>query len=135
MAMLFSVPDHIDSLSDKANLSLAFGYLTSRLCAEERTRTVHPDGRNENVAEHSLMLVKVAVALAEKYYPNLNSGKVAIYASLHDDVEAYVGDTPTDHIANHSPTDKKQREAEALHQLEKEFSDITPAYVNHVKTY
>ena len=135
MTMLFHIPEPIPELSDKANLSLSLGYLTSRLCEEERTRTVHQDGRNENVAEHSLMLVKVAVALAEEYYPNLDSGKVAIYASLHDDVEAYVGDTPTDQIAKHNPEVKKQREARALNQLGAEFGRISQSYVNHVKIY
>lgn len=135
MDFKFSVPVPIPTLSDTANIALAFGYLVSRLASEERTRTVHPDGRNENVAEHSLMLVKVATVIAELYYPQLDSGRVAIFASLHDDVEAYVGDTPTDSIARHDATEKKQREERALEQISHEFASISSRYVQHVQAY
>lgn len=122
-------------LSHQAQLARMFGILSGQLVAEHRTRTIHPDGRRENVAEHSLMLVKVAIALAEEYYPGLDAGKIAIFASLHDDLEAYVGDTPTDSIAQHDPAEKKKREAAGLSRLVQDFSGVSPSYVSHMEEY
>ena len=135
MELKFSLPSKNKELSEKAWAARVFGALSSRLVTEERTGTVHPDGRNENVAEHSLMLVKVAIALGELHYPTLDSGKIAIFASLHDDVEAYVGDTPTDIISGHDPKEKKEREAAGLEQLCRDFAAINPRYVERVKEY
>ncbi|HET7630108.1 MAG TPA: HD domain-containing protein [Candidatus Saccharimonadales bacterium] len=131
----FERPEMVDGLSTPANLAIAIGAIASRLVREERTRTNHPDGRLENVAEHSLMLVKVAVALAQEFYPDLDAGKVAIAAANHDDVEAYVGDTPTDRINGNDLTSKAEREAIGLHQLTKEYGDLAPTYVKAVGQY
>ena len=135
MNFLFRKPPTDNRLSNQANLAVAFGALSSRLVQELRTRTIHPDGRSENVAEHTLMLVKVATSLAQEYYSELDAGRVAIYASLHDDVEAYVGDTPTDSIAKHNSDDKKQREEAGLMQLTSEFKPVAPAYVRYATEY
>lgn len=132
---LFQKPYHDDRLSNQANLAIAIGALSSRLVNELRTRTVHPDNRRENVAEHTLMLVKVSISLAQEYYPDLDPGKVAIFASLHDDVEAYVGDTPTDSVAQHDPDAKKKREEAGLKKLISEYSVVAPMYVQGIKEY
>lgn len=116
-------------------MAIAFGALSSRLVNEPRTRVVHPDGRRENVAEHTLMLIKVATVLAQEKYPELDAGKVAIYASLHDDVEAYVGDTPTDTVAKHDAQSKKEREALGLVQLSWEYKSSAPKYVQLLSEY
>jgi len=132
----FTAPAREDDLSEQANLAVGIGAMASRLVAEERTRCVHPDGRAENVAEHSLMLVKVAVALAGRFYPHLDAGKVAIYAAGHDDVEAYVGDTPTD-LVNGMPdfTAKEAREKAGLAALVAEYASIAPDYAATIETY
>lgn len=135
MKFLFSKPMPTTGLSEQANLTIAVGALSSRLVQELRTRTVHPDGRSENVAEHTLMLVKVAISLAQEYYPGLDAGKIAIYASLHDDVEAYVGDTPTDSIARHNSDVKREREDAGLKQLTGEYQSVAPSYVHCLKEY
>lgn len=88
----FERPPYIESISEAANVAFAMGAVASRLVAEERTRCNHPDGRAENVAEHSFMLAKVAPELAILLYPKLDPGLVARFAIVHDDVEAYVGD-------------------------------------------
>lgn len=132
---LFTRPAEVPELGMPLNVVLAVGSLASRMVQEERTRTIHPDGRSENVAEHSYMLAKVAVALADEMYPWLDRGKVALYALAHDDVEAYVGDTPTDSIANHDQALKELREALGLQQLTAEFSGIAPGYVADVNNY
>jgi 5'-deoxynucleotidase YfbR-like HD superfamily hydrolase len=132
---LFERPPYVGSLSKEVNIILAHGSLASRLTAEQRTRTYHPDGRRENVAEHGFMLAKVAVALADELYPWLDRGKVAIYSIDHDDVEAYVGDTPTDSIAGHDKDEKKRREAFGEDRLVSEYVELSPGYVQDVVEY
>lgn len=134
-SFLYAIPEWIDELSRPANVAVASGSLASRLVRELRTRTVHPDGRRENVSEHSLMLAKVAYALACEAHPHLDRGKVVIYAILHDDVEAYVGDTPTDRITPSGRAEKKLREARGLRQLVHEFSSLLPEYTVYVSLY
>lgn len=134
-AFLYAVPSYDNSLSHAANVAIATGSLASRLVREERTRTIHPDGRRENVSEHSHMLAKVAYALASDMYPRLDRGKVMLYATLHDDVEAYVGDTPTDRITADERNKKRHREQAGIEQLVNEWTSIAPEYAVHVSLY
>lgn len=108
---LFTIPAVNDNLSSGAKLSIQMGALAGSLVTVERTRVIHPDGRAENDAEHSFMLAKVAPELANELYPELDDNLVARFAILHDDVEAYVGDTPTDALADldQSPKDALER--------------------------
>lgn len=131
---LFTGPDWENELSDGANTALQMGAFASRLVQIERTRTNHLDGRAENVAEHSLMLAKVAPELASCLYPELDENLVARFATVHDDVEAYVGDTATDILANLDPAAKEAREAEGLSQLASEYAHL-PGYVKLVEQY
>jgi len=132
---LFTIPAYDETLSRAANIAVASGALASRLVAEQRTRTTHPDGRRENVSEHSHMLAKVAYALACNMYPRLDRGKVVMYAILHDDVEAYVGDTPTDRITSEERMAKKERETLGARQLMTEFETLMPEYAVSVAKY
>lgn len=135
MQFLFHLPELEEGLSEKARDVIYFASLAERLAEEQRKRVAHLSGRPENVSEHSLMLVKVSVALAQKYYSKLDVGKVAQYAACHDDVEAYVGDTPTGEWCNTDYEAKESLEAEGLQQLKHDFSDLFPAYVDTVKAY
>lgn len=132
---LYAVPPYDHDLSHQANVAIASGSMASRLVQEQRSRTVHPDGRNENVSEHSHMLSKVAYALACDMYPQLDRGKVVLYATLHDDVEAYVGDTPTHSISREDRAAKMQRERAALAQLIAEWTPIAPEYAVSTAQY
>jgi 5'-deoxynucleotidase YfbR-like HD superfamily hydrolase len=131
---LFAIPEVSDLLSAGAKTAIQIGALAGGLVAVERTRCIHPDGRAENVAEHSLMLAKVAPELADLLYPNLNANLVARFALLHDDVEVYVGDTPTDMLANADPAYKEIREAEGAEQLAKDYAGV-PNYVKLLHQY
>jgi 5'-deoxynucleotidase YfbR-like HD superfamily hydrolase len=133
--VFFKKPEYDDRVSAPVNLAIAMGAMASRLAREERTRTHHPDGRSENVAEHALMLVKVATRLAREYYPHLDSGLIAVLSADHDDVEAYVGDTATDRISDSERHAKHEREAHGLSLLQQEYVDISPSYVNDVTSY
>lgn len=131
---LFEVPTVEEHLSRGARVALYMGALASRLVEIDRTRCIHPDQRAENVAEHSLMLSKVAPELARVLYPELDENLVARFGGVHDDVEAYVGDTPTDIIAGHDRVTKEEIEALGLKQLAKEFAHI-PSYVDIIRRY
>lgn len=132
---LYAVPPYDHSLSHQANVAIATGSLASRLVREERSRVTHPDDRPENVSEHSHMLAKVAYALACDMYPALDRGKIVLYATLHDDVEAYVGDTPTHSITEGERAAKKERERTGLDQLVSEWTPIVPEYAVHASLY
>jgi 5'-deoxynucleotidase YfbR-like HD superfamily hydrolase len=77
--------------------------------------------RYENDAEHSFSLSLIGSALAKKI--GLNPGKVALYATYHDLLEIYSGDT--------SLWDKKgyetkiQREKDAIVRIKKDFNDFS----------
>lgn len=128
------MPKLSDKLSSGAVVAIQMGSLSSRQVANKRTRVEHPGGRAENVAEHSLMLAKVAPELSRVLYPNLDENLVARYSTLHDDIEAYVGDTPTDILANLDEAAKEKLEAKGLKQLINEHSHM-PGYVELVVSY
>ena len=133
-SFLYTIPDNDNKLSEAANITIQMGALASRQVQTLRSRTYHPDGRLENVAEHSFMLSKVAPELASMLYPELDANLVARFAAVHDDVEAYVGDTPTDMIAGHDPATKIKLEAAGLAQLLKEYKQI-PSFIKLIKAY
>lgn len=131
---LFTIPSTNERLSDGARAALQIGAFASRLVLVERTRCNHPDGRAENVAEHSLMLAKVAPELASLLYPDLDESLVARYAIVHDDLEGYVGDTPTDMLSTLNQQTKDEIEAAGLRKLAEEYSHI-PSFVKLVSEY
>ena len=128
LSFQYAAPSYDHNLSHAANVAIASGSMASRLVQETRTRALHPDGRRENVSEHSHMLAKVAYTLAAEMYPQLDRGKVVIYAVMHDDVEAYVGDTPTFQISPKQREAKRRREQAGLEQLTRDFALLMPEY-------
>lgn len=132
---LFRKPQKIPELTDRSNLVIAVAALCERLASEERTYVDHADGRPENVAEHCFLLTKVAVLLADAYYPDLDYGKIALYAMVHDDVEAYAGDTSTDPTSNVDYAEKHQRETYALEQLITDYKPLSDTYSGYVASY
>jgi 5'-deoxynucleotidase YfbR-like HD superfamily hydrolase len=134
LVFLFGIQPTNPELSEGANISLQIGAIATRQTQNERTRCIHQDGRPENVAEHSFMLAKVAPELAVLLYPELDENLVARLSTLHDDLEAYVGDTPTDSLSDLDLTPKEILEVHALRQLSKEYAHI-PSYVRLVQVY
>lgn len=129
----FTIPQVEGTLTHAAQVAIEIGAVASAQVQNLRTRTNHPDGRPENVAEHSFMLSKVAPELAAQLYPDLDQNLVARFATVHDDVEVYVGDMPTDILAN-TPLDKEQIEAFGAAKLLKEYAHI-PSYCDIIKKY
>lgn len=133
-SFLFEMPTILEDVTDGARVAIQVSSLATRLVQVERTRCGHVDGRAENDAEHALMLSKVAPELARLLYPNLDENLVARFASLHDDLEAYVGDMPTDLIADCDDSKKEELEKVALGQLIRDFGHI-PSYCQRVIEY
>lgn len=130
----YSIPKADKDLSDISKIILELGAISEQLTKEERFLVDHISGRAENDAEHSHMLSRIAPIIAMRFYMQLDAGLTSIFATIHDDVEAYVGDTPN-HLNNDDIiTDKKARENPGLVQLLKEHSHISE-YTKLVKDY
>lgn len=133
-AFLFQAPDRLESASDEAHSVLQLAALAGRLALEDRTNVAHTTGRAENVAEHSFMLAIVAPVLAEEFYPKLDANLVTRFATIHDAVEAYVGDTPTLRVDDTMLQEKYAREERGVAQLIKEFAWL-PSFTKFIQDY
>jgi 5'-deoxynucleotidase YfbR-like HD superfamily hydrolase len=134
MELLFSAPPNDPAHTEACNQILQIGALANRLAQEKRTHITHSDGRAENVAEHTYMLCRIALHLATSLYPQLSLADVALFANLHDDLEAYVGDTPTHEETASMCESKAAREAVALQQAREDFAHI-PSYIAMLTAY
>lgn len=133
-ATAFQLPTKPFNASDIAYTALQLAALSSRLALEERTLVNHITGRAENVAEHSFMLALVAPAIAEMYYPDLDANLIGRFATIHDAVEAYVGDTATHIISSKELEQKASREAEGLKRLKNNFAAL-PNFLRLIEQY
>lgn len=98
--------------------------------------TFHEDGkRPESDTDHTVMLSVCACALAQKLYPDLDLGKVAQFAIVHDLVEAYAMDTDSFGLSPEGKQTKEKREHEAYLRIEKEFKDVFPWVHKTIGTY
>ncbi len=130
----FQPPVRLPGMSDIAYTALQLATLSSRLALEDRTLVHHLTGRPENVAEHSAMLAIVAPGIAELYYPHLDANLISRFASIHDAVEAYVGDTSTHAITAAGLKAKAAREQQGLDRLRIDFASM-PGVVKLIEQY
>jgi 5'-deoxynucleotidase YfbR-like HD superfamily hydrolase len=130
----FHLPARLPGMSDIAYMALQLAALSSRLALENRTLVNHITGRPENVAEHSNMLAIVAPGIAEVYYPQLDANLISRFASIHDAIEAYAGDTATHNITDEGLKEKAAREAEGLACFKKDFAAM-PGIVRIIEQY
>jgi len=81
--------------------------------------TFHEDGvRPETDSDHTVMLAVMACDFAP---PELNRGRIAEFAIVHDLVEGYAGDAQTLTIDAAGKAAKADREHEALNRILSEF--------------
>lgn len=87
----------------------------------ERTIPIPTDKvrRMENDAEHSWSVAMLACSLASAIDPSLDVGKISQYATVHDLVEVYAGDTSVWHDKEFLET-KEEREKQALEKIRSE---------------
>jgi len=121
-------PNDVDAVLELGRLSLAFGRV-DRI-------TYHEDGVTpESDADHTVMLGLVACAFAARHLPNLDLGRIAQYALVHDLVEVYAGDTPTLRISAHQKAVKRERERLALERIGREFALRLPWLPDMIHRY
>jgi putative hydrolase of HD superfamily len=118
----------VEAVIDLGRLALAFGRV-DRI-------TYHEDGVTpESDTDHTVMLGLVACAFAARHLPDLDLGKVAQYALVHDLVEVYAGDTPTLRISADEKAAKRGRERLALERIEREFALRLPWLPDTIHRY
>lgn len=71
-------------------------------------------GHYETDGGHTLHLQFTSVLYAAKYHPELDIGKVSLYALVHDFIELYTGDVNSLQITEASLKNKQQNEKVAL---------------------
>lgn len=131
---LFELSEPRVGVSKLAQATIHLAEIAERIANEDRTLVDHASGRPENVAEHSNMLSIVSAAIAEEFFPDFDQNLVARYASVHDLIEAYVGDTPTHNISVQAQLNKDQLEKLGLERLKQEFVHL-PKFVAFVESY
>jgi putative hydrolase of HD superfamily len=98
--------------------------------------TLHEDGVTpESDTDHTVMVAMCSCALASKLYPNLDVGKVAQFATIHDLVEVYAGDTTTFNISAEDRKEKEEREEHALKRIKSELDDVYPWISKTIEEY
>lgn len=99
--------------------------------------TRHEDGeRPESDTDHTVMLGLIATALADRFAPELDRGRVAEFALVHDLVEAYAGDTNTFGFGGDtSATDKDAREQAAFERIAEEVGTELPWVTRTIEEY
>jgi 5'-deoxynucleotidase YfbR-like HD superfamily hydrolase len=96
--------------------------------------TTHEDGqRRETDTDHTVMLGVIACAFASSCGLDLDIGKVAQFALVHDLVEAYAGDTNT--LLSGEDASKAAREAEAFGRIDKDFAESLPWLPKTIAAY
>jgi putative hydrolases of HD superfamily len=107
----------VDEIYHLTRLALTFGTI--------RRGVAHPDGHRETDTDHTVSLTWLACSLARSFYPDLDLGKIAVYASVHDAVEIYAGDTYAVTAGEAELAVKKHREEDALHRLAQELRELS----------
>lgn len=124
----FSVSkETIEKTIELGNLILAFGLV-------ERA-THHPSSeQRETDTTHTVMLGIMACAFASEFVPQLDHGKIAHFALVHDLVEVYAGDTISFGKLAHD-ADKEERETAALARIKAEYDGVFPWIGKTIEEY
>ena len=99
-----------------AETVLRLGTLAMQFAKVERVPR-YDETTRENDAEHSFMLSLVATEIAEEYFPELDSGLVSKFGTVHDLVELETGDVATFNISEEDLRAKHDSEHQALERL------------------
>jgi putative hydrolases of HD superfamily len=96
--------------------------------------TTYPDGQTlESDTDHSFMLGMMACVLRDMVAPELDRGKLAEYALIHDFVEVYAGDTAT--LGMIDKSEKEERERKALGRIQSEYDNVFPWIAKAIGEY
>lgn len=98
--------------------------------------TVHEDGVTpETDTDHTVMLGIIACAFADAFKPELDRGRVAQFALVHDLVEAYTGDVNTINVSQAQLDAKEVAELAALERIKAEFGSVYPWIHTTIEEY
>lgn len=122
-------PEIVQKTIELGKLMLAFG--------RTMRATHHEDGeRRESDTDHTVMLGVMACAYADVFAPELDKGKIAQYALVHDLVEVYAGDTVSFAQYDTGVLKKKDEdEAAALERIKDEFGVVYPWIGDTIEEY
>jgi putative hydrolase of HD superfamily len=98
-------------------------------------RATYRNGVHETDGQHTLHLQFMAVAYAAKYHPELDIGKVCLYALIHDFIEVYAGDTNSLTAPAKVMVQKSLTEQAAVTRLKAELGDIWPDFIELIISY
>ena len=116
----------LEKLVELAGLSLQFGQVNRvTVCPDKVTP--------ESDTDHTFMLGLFACVLQEYCAPELNRGKIAEYALIHDFVEVYAGDTMS--LGLHDKSAKEAREHQALLRIKSEYDGVFPWIGEAIEKY
>ena len=90
--------------------------------------------RGETDGEHSFTLVMVAISLNQRLKLGLDDGKIALYATVHDLVEAHAGDLSVK-ASEDEHTMKSAKEHEALMVIKSDFKEMFPWIAETIEKY
>lgn len=107
----------------------------SDMYADIRRATHDRDGNLETDARHAIHLMKLAVPYAREFYPELDQGRIAAYALIHDIIEAYAGDVPSLVMTAEQEQQKQLDEAQALIRLHEEYGEEWPEFIALIESY
>jgi 5'-deoxynucleotidase YfbR-like HD superfamily hydrolase len=99
-----------------ADIALHLGQTAMHFAQIERVPRYDEVSR-ENDAEHSFMLSLVASEIAAQYYPELDTGLVSQFCTVHDLVELETGDVATFDLTDNELASKATDEHHALEKL------------------
>lgn len=89
----------------------------------------------ESDTDHTVMLAVIACAVAAKFHPEYDLGKVAQYALVHDLVEVYAGDVNTINFNAIDIKAKEKAEADALTKIKQKFGRTFPWIHKTIESY
>lgn len=115
-----------EKLTELSRLSLQFGQV-------DRV-TLYPDKKTfESDTDHTFMLGMFACVLRDYCAPELDRGKLAEYALIHDFVEVYAGDTMS--LGLHDTSAKAAREHQAFLRIKNEYDTVFPWMSETIEKY
>lgn len=90
--------------------------------------------RAETDGEHAFTLAMVAISLNERFKLELDAGKIAQYALVHDLVEVHAGDLSVK-ASDELHASKAEKEHEALQVIEQDFAELFPWVHKSIMAY
>ena len=107
----------------------------ANLYADVERATLDREGNPETDARHALHLMKLGPLYARDHYPSLDPGKIALYALLHDSIEAFAKDVSSLGITPEQAQLKHRNEMLALEKIRATYGEAWPEFVAVIDDY